>query len=98
MALDDKGSVATDGLLKTDHPAVFAIRDVRAKSFKRVVGSVGEGLAVVARIHAYVAHRGEEPPQPRPPVATCPRGGNLHSGPAATSAQRCRTVVTQGTG
>jgi thioredoxin reductase (NADPH) len=40
---------------------------VRAGSVKRVGGAIGEGAAVVARIHAYLAHRGEEPSQPRRP-------------------------------
>jgi thioredoxin reductase (NADPH) len=38
-------------------PGVFAIGDVRAGSVKRVAAGVGEGAAVVAQIHAYLAER-----------------------------------------
>ncbi len=62
MALDDKDFVATDDSLETNHAGIFAIGDVRAGSIKRVGGAIGENPAVVARIHAYLAHLGEEPP------------------------------------
>ena len=42
--------------LETSVPGVFAIGDVRATSTKRVAAAVGEGAAVVAQIHAYLAH------------------------------------------
>jgi thioredoxin reductase (NADPH) len=42
--------------LETSVPGVFAIGDVRANSTKRVAAAVGEGAAVVAQIHAYLAH------------------------------------------
>ncbi len=41
--------------LETSHPGVFAVGDVRAGSVKRVAAAVGEGSAVVAQIHAYLA-------------------------------------------
>ncbi len=41
--------------LETDQPGVFAIGDVRAGSTKRVAAAVGEGAAVVAQIHTYLA-------------------------------------------
>ncbi len=41
--------------LETSIPGVFAIGDVRAGSVKRVAAGVGEGAAVVAQIHAYLA-------------------------------------------
>jgi thioredoxin reductase (NADPH) len=41
--------------LETNQPGVFAIGDVRAGSVKRVASAVGEGAAVVAQIHAYLA-------------------------------------------
>jgi thioredoxin reductase (NADPH) len=41
--------------LETSVPGVFAIGDVRAGSTKRVAAAVGEGAAVVAQIHAYLA-------------------------------------------
>jgi thioredoxin reductase (NADPH) len=43
--------------LETSLPGVFAIGDVRAGSVKRVAAGVGEGAAVVAQIHAYLAER-----------------------------------------
>ncbi|TAA07961.1 FAD-dependent oxidoreductase [Pseudoxanthomonas winnipegensis] len=59
VTLDPAGFVVTgaDGaaLLETDRPGVFAIGDVRAGSVKRVAAAVGEGAAVVAQIHQYLA-------------------------------------------
>src|SRR5207344_1173978 len=59
VALDDRGFVTTgEDLtlpLQTSVPGVFAIGDVRAGSVKRVGGAIGEGAAVVAQIHAYLA-------------------------------------------
>jgi thioredoxin reductase (NADPH) len=59
VALDDRGFVATAQDLKlplqTSVPGVFAIGDARAGSVKRVGGAIGEGAAVVAQIHAYLA-------------------------------------------
>ncbi|WCT72534.1 FAD-dependent oxidoreductase [Sphingomonas naphthae] len=55
---DAKGFVVTgrrDLPLETDQPGVFAIGDVRAGSTKRVAAAVGEGAAVVAQIHAFLA-------------------------------------------
>lgn len=81
VALDDKGFVVTDGSLETDHPGIFAIGDVRAGSVKRVGGAIGEGAAVVARIHAYLAYRRDEPSQPRRPSPNAPLDeAELHKG------------------
>jgi thioredoxin reductase (NADPH) len=59
IALDDKGFVKTGSDLKfplqTSSPGVFAIGDVRYGSIKRVAAGVGEGAAVVAQIHGYLA-------------------------------------------
>ena len=59
IALDDKGFVKTGSDLKfplqTSSPGVFTIGDVRYGSIKRVAAGVGEGAAVVAQIHAYLA-------------------------------------------
>ena len=41
--------------LETSVPGVFAVGDVRAGSVKRVGGAIGEGAAVVAMIHQYLA-------------------------------------------
>jgi thioredoxin reductase (NADPH) len=40
---------------ETSLPGVFAIGDVRSGSVKRVGGAIGEGAAVVAQLHAYLA-------------------------------------------
>ncbi|MBV9190074.1 MAG: NAD(P)/FAD-dependent oxidoreductase, partial [Betaproteobacteria bacterium] len=57
--VDDKGFVVTGSdaalPLQTSVPGVFAIGDVRAGSVKRVGGAIGEGAAVVAQVHAYLA-------------------------------------------
>ena len=58
------GAEAADGRravlpLETDRPGVFAIGDVRAGSVKRVAAAVGEGAAVVAQIHRYLAAAAE---------------------------------------
>jgi thioredoxin reductase (NADPH) len=41
--------------LETSVPGVFAVGDVRANSTKRVAAGVGEGAAVVAQIHQFLA-------------------------------------------
>lgn len=43
--------------LETSVSGVFAIGDVRSGSTKRVAAAVGEGAAVVAQIHSYLANR-----------------------------------------
>jgi len=40
---------------------LFAIGDVRSGSTKRVAAAVGEGAAVVAQIHAFLASQGVRP-------------------------------------
>ena len=59
IALDSKGFVTTGNNLQlplvTSSAGVFAIGDVRCGSVKRVAAGVGEGAAVVAQIHAYLA-------------------------------------------
>ena len=64
-AIDDKGFVLTGkaGRPQDDSPlplmtsldGVFAIGDVRSGSTKRVAAAVGEGAAVVAQIHGWLA-------------------------------------------
>ncbi|KQP23632.1 FAD-dependent oxidoreductase [Pseudorhodoferax sp. Leaf267] len=65
VALDAHGFVLTGvaaqgqgpdcALLETSVPGVFAIGDVRAGSTKRVGAAIGEGAAVVAALHQYLA-------------------------------------------
>jgi thioredoxin reductase (NADPH) len=66
VVADDKGFVRTGTHvddargrqpLETSLGGVFAIGDVRAGSVKRVGAAIGEGAAVVAQIHAYLARR-----------------------------------------
>ena len=72
VALDDKGFVRTGSSvdpgderaaavprlpLEASVPGVFAIGDVRAGSIKRVGGAIGEGAAVVAQVHAFIARQ-----------------------------------------
>lgn len=45
--------------LETSVAGVFAIGDARAGSVKRVGGAIGEGAAVVAQIHAFIAQRNQ---------------------------------------
>ncbi len=58
---DDKGFIQTGKgtaqPLETSLPGIFAIGDVRAGSTKRVAAAVGEGAAVVAQIHTFLAER-----------------------------------------
>ena len=44
--------------LESSVPGVFAVGDVRSGSVKRVGGAIGEGAAVVALIHQYLAASG----------------------------------------
>jgi thioredoxin reductase (NADPH) len=70
-AIDAKGFILTGRAarphdadpadLMTSVDGVFAIGDVRSGSTKRVAAAVGEGAAVVAQIHAYLAERLPEP-------------------------------------
>jgi len=66
VAVDPKGFVASGtsaaGSLETSIPGVFAIGDVRSGSVKRVGAAIGEGAAVVAQIHAYLARQAEALP------------------------------------
>ena len=70
VVLDDKGFIKTGSdatarkavtskaerfALETSVPGVFAIGDVRSGSVKRVGSAIGEGAAVVAQIHAFLA-------------------------------------------
>jgi thioredoxin reductase (NADPH) len=70
VVLDDKGFIKTGSdaaaraavtskaerfALETSAPGVFAIGDVRSGSVKRVGSAIGEGAAVVAQIHAFLA-------------------------------------------
>ena len=59
VALDRAGFVLTGGNgrsdLESSIPGVFAVGDVRAGSTKRVGAAIGEGAAVVAALHKFLA-------------------------------------------
>lgn len=74
VQLDDKGFVLTGAALRPGSPSrdghallpletsvhgIFAIGDVRSGSVKRVGGAIGEGAAVVAQIHGFLAEHAE---------------------------------------
>lgn len=54
--------------LQTSLDGVFAIGDVRSGSTKRVATAVGEGAAVVAQIHGYLASHPVDAPSERIPA------------------------------
>ena len=49
------GSASRALSLQSSAPGVFAVGDVRSGSVKRVGGAIGEGAAVVAQVHVYLA-------------------------------------------
>lgn len=49
------GPDPSSSFLETSTPGVFAVGDVRSGSIKRVATAVGDGAAVVAHLHAYLA-------------------------------------------
>jgi thioredoxin reductase (NADPH) len=67
VPLDDKGFIRTGAdvattdrapmPLETGVPGIFAVGDVRCGSVKRVGAAIGEGAAVVAQLHAFLAAR-----------------------------------------
>ncbi len=75
VELDGKGFVLTGRAaqpaagdppaLMTSLDGVFAVGDVRSGSTKRVAAAVGEGAAVVAQIHAWLAAQAEAPAEPQ---------------------------------
>jgi thioredoxin reductase (NADPH) len=68
VPLDDKGFILTGTdvraagreplPLETGVDGIFAVGDVRCGSVKRVGAAIGEGAAVVAQLHAFLARRG----------------------------------------
>ena len=49
------GSMREPLPLESNVPGVFAVGDARSGSVKRVGGAIGEGAAVVAQLHSYLA-------------------------------------------
>jgi thioredoxin reductase (NADPH) len=68
VPLDERGFVRTGtsaGVIgppplpmETSVAGIFAVGDVRSGSVKRVGAAIGEGAAVVAQLHAFLARRG----------------------------------------
>jgi thioredoxin reductase (NADPH) len=80
IPLDEKGFIRTGAdvppaervplPLETGLEGIFAVGDVRCGSVKRVGAAIGEGAAVVAQLHTFLAGRGSVPaamPTPRKP-------------------------------
>jgi thioredoxin reductase (NADPH) len=44
--------------METSVEGIFAVGDVRSGSIKRVGAAIGEGAAVVAQLHSFLARRG----------------------------------------
>ena len=67
MPLDEKGFIQTGAdlpqaergalPLETGIEGIFAVGDVRCGSVKRVGAAIGEGAAVVAQLHTFLARR-----------------------------------------
>ncbi len=55
QTLSERARERTPAALECSVPGVFAVGDVRSGSVKRVGGAIGEGAAVVASIHQYLA-------------------------------------------
>ncbi|HEY1252741.1 MAG TPA: FAD-dependent oxidoreductase [Thermoanaerobaculia bacterium] len=71
VPLDEKGFIRTGAdagstgrvplPLETGIQGIFAVGDVRCGSVKRVGAAIGEGAAVVAQLHTFLARRGAAP-------------------------------------
>ncbi|PYQ53675.1 MAG: thioredoxin reductase, partial [Acidobacteria bacterium] len=71
IPLDEKGFIRTGAdvrsteraplPLETGVEGIFAVGDVRCGSVKRVGAAIGEGAAVVAQLHTFLARRGSAP-------------------------------------
>jgi thioredoxin reductase (NADPH) len=67
VPLDEKGFIVTGAEVRSDERAplpletgvegIFAVGDVRCGSVKRVGAAIGEGAAVVAQLHTFLARR-----------------------------------------
>ena len=57
----ENGNLRGPLLLESNVPGVFAVGDARSGSVKRVGGAIGEGAAVVAQLHSYLAARPSGP-------------------------------------
>ena len=85
IPLDEKGFIRTGAdvgstpraplPLETGVEGIFAVGDVRCGSVKRVGAAIGEGAAVVAQLHTFLARRASTPAsatRPRAPGSAAP--------------------------
>jgi thioredoxin reductase (NADPH) len=93
IPLDEKGFIRTGAdvgsteraplPLETGVEGIFAVGDVRCGSVKRVGAAIGEGAAVVAQLHTFLARRGSMTAggparrHPDPPRRKGGRGGRI---------------------
>jgi thioredoxin reductase (NADPH) len=73
QAVAERSVGRTPATLECSVPGVFAVGDVRSGSVKRVGGAIGEGAAVVASIHEYLAAERQASPA-RPPAPAVGEG------------------------
>src|SRR3989441_708571 len=76
IPLDERGFIRTGAdvpqaervplPLETGVEGIFAVGDVRCGSVKRVGAAIGEGAAVVAQLHTFLARRGSTPARATP--------------------------------
>jgi thioredoxin reductase (NADPH) len=59
LALDEWGFIVTDDSFATSMPGVFAAGDVRADSTKQLGSAVGDGIAALLQVRAYLRRRHE---------------------------------------
>jgi thioredoxin reductase (NADPH) len=75
VPLDEKGFIRTGAdvgstgrvllAMETGVEGIFAVGDVRSGSVKRVGAAIGEGAAVVAQLHSFMARRGSAAATPQ---------------------------------
>jgi thioredoxin reductase (NADPH) len=58
VALDENGRVATDILMRTGLPGLFAVGDIRADSAGQAISAAGDGATAAVAAHRYLAERG----------------------------------------
>ena len=57
VALDEHGKVATDTLMRTELPGLFAAGDIRADSAGQAITAAGDGATAAVAAHRYLAER-----------------------------------------
>lgn len=57
VALDERGCVPTDIWMRTEHPGLFAVGDVRADAAGQAISAAGDGATAAVAAHRYLADR-----------------------------------------